>query len=205
MVSLFLKAKHWQLFILMFGVPIMAQFIFMGSILVNLSTTNPPDPKVMLDYFNYFPLLMILFVGVFFGWFWSLTIGLQRKIPFELQKGLTRFKVFFFIPLVYIIVISFLVGSILKPVEEPTGPGGLGWAVVIISVILPLHLLSMFSIFHTLYYTAKTIKIAELQRKVTFSDFIGEFFLLWFYLVGVWIIQPKVNEISESAEIYFID
>jgi hypothetical protein len=30
-------------------------------------------------------------------------------------------------------------------------------------------------------------------------DFAGEFFLLWFYPVGIWIVQPKINKMVEST------
>jgi bacteriorhodopsin len=68
----------------------------------------------------------------------------------------------------------------------------------IFALVVPLHLFSMFYIFYTLYFAAKTVKTVELQREVTFSDFAGEFFLIWFYPVGVWIIQPKVNKMIEG-------
>ena len=44
-----------------------------------------------------------------------------------------------------------------------------------------------------MYFVAKTFKTAELQRKVSFSDFAGDFFLVWFLPIGIWIIQPKIN------------
>ena len=69
------------------------------------------------------------------------------------------------------------------------GVSNSGW---IVAIIIPLHLFSMFCIF---YLIAKTIKTAELQRKVGFGDFAGEFFLLWFYFIGIWINQPKVNKL----------
>ena len=83
----------------------------------------------------------------------------------------------------------------LVPGIETNGFQKGGWFVVI---ILPLHLFSMFCIFHSAYFVAKTIKIAELQRKVGFSDFLGEFFLLWFYIIGIWVLQPKVNKLYRN-------
>jgi hypothetical protein len=67
------------------------------------------------------------------------------------------------------------------------------------AIIIPLHLFSMFCIFYCLYFVSKTFKTAELQRQTTFSDFAGEFFLLWFYPVGIWIVQPKINKMVEST------
>ena len=63
--------------------------------------------------------------------------------------------------------------------------------------IIPAHLFSMFCIFFMLYKAAKTIKTVELQKKVTFSDFAGEFFLMWFFPLGIWIVQPKINKFAE--------
>ena len=56
------------------------------------------------------------------------------------------------------------------------------------------HILSMFGIFYSLYFVAKTFKTVELQREVTFSDFAGEFFMIWFFPIGIWVIQPKINK-----------
>lgn len=67
-------------------------------------------------------------------------------------------------------------------------------------IIVPLHLLSMFGILYSIYFSAKTFKTVELQRNVQFSDFAGEFFLIWFYFIGVWIIQPKINQFLKAAE-----
>jgi putative effector of murein hydrolase LrgA (UPF0299 family) len=66
-------------------------------------------------------------------------------------------------------------------------------------LVIPLHLFSMFCMFYQLYFVSKTIKTAELKRKVTFSDYLGEFFMIWFFPIGIWIIQPKINRLF-SAE-----
>ena len=68
----------------------------------------------------------------------------------------------------------------------------------VIGVIVPLHLFSMFCIFYSLYFVAKTFKTVELQRQVSFSDFAGEFFMIWFYPIGIWIVQPKINKMIEE-------
>ena len=68
----------------------------------------------------------------------------------------------------------------------------------LVAVIVPLHLFSMFCIFYSLYFVAKTFKTVELQREVNFSDFAGEFFMIWFYPIGIWIVQPKINKMIEK-------
>lgn len=81
MINWFLKPKHWQLFLLMFGLPIMFEFIMMGSIMSDFVTQPSPDPQEIFSYMKFFPLIMIVFMGAFFGWFWSVAIGLQQKVP----------------------------------------------------------------------------------------------------------------------------
>ena len=60
------------------------------------------------------------------------------------------------------------------------------------------HFFTMFCLIYILYFTAKTFRSAELQREAHFSDYIGEFFLLWFHFIGVWVIQPRINAIVDG-------
>ena len=191
MIDRFLNAKHWQLFLLTFGIPMIFQFIMMGTMFANIGSSDNPSPNFMFNYFKVFPIMMLLFMGVFFGWFWSVAVGLQRVIPDEIKLKVNRFKIFLLIPVVYIIF--FLRFFMTSFISGGPNPG-------IFAIIVPLHLFSMFCIFYSLYFVAKTFKTAELQRKVTFSDFAGEFFMIWFYPIGIWIVQPKINKmIKEKA------
>lgn len=198
MVDKFLKAKHWQLFTLMFGIPILFQIIMMVVMFSKINTEATPDPFEIFNIMKFFPIIMILYMGVFFGWFWSIAIGLQKQVPKSIKMKTKKFKIFFFIPLVYILFISLFIGGVFNGImqngTEVSGPfvGGM------IGIILPLHLLSMFGMFHSMYFVAKTFKTVELQKEVSFGDFAGEFFMLWFYFVGIWIIQPKINKMVED-------
>lgn len=190
MIDKFLNAKHWQLFLLTFWIPMIFQFVMMGTLFANIGTNNNPDPDFMFSYMKFFSIMMLLFMGVFFGWFWSVAVGLQKVIPDELKLQINRFKIFILIPIVYIIF--FLCFFMTSFTSGGPNPG-------IFAILVPLHLFSMFCIFYSLYFVAKTFKTAELQRKVTFSDFAGEFFMIWFYPIGIWIVQPKINKmISEN-------
>lgn len=198
MTEKFLKAKHWQLFLLTFGIPMIIQFVMMGTIFTNVGSENSPDPTFMLNYIKFFPIMMLIFMGVFFGWFWSVAVGLQRKVPEDVKMKVKKFKIFFFIPMAYIFFMILLMGiqmnGLMTNGTEPSGGliGGLA------AVIVPLHLFSMFCIFYSLYFVATTFKTVELQREVKFSDFAGEFFMIWFYPIGIWIVQPKINKMIEA-------
>lgn len=103
MIERFLKAKHWQLFIFVFGVPMVGQIILMSIMLSHFTTGTIPEPEIMFSYFKFFPIIMVLYMTVLFSWFWSVAIGLQCKIPSTINMKVKRFKIFFFIPLFYFI------------------------------------------------------------------------------------------------------
>lgn len=172
------------------------------TMLKNMSSGTVPEPTQFLNILYIFPLLLVVMVGIHFGWYWSVAIELQHKIPDHAKLKTGKFKVFLFIPLVYILSISIVIGNVVSNMSgimesgEQINPGAVfGW----MAVIFPLHLFSMFCIFYCMYFVAKTFKTAELQRETTFSDFVSEFFLIWFYPIGIWIIQPKINRVAEDT------
>lgn len=194
MIERFLKAKHWQLFLLIFGIPTIFQLVFLSSIFSAFSTNTNPDPEIIFSTMKFFPVIMILFMAIFFGWFWSVAIGLQKKVPAHITMKVKKFKIFFFIPMVYmlsfIIFMTFAMNGMMNGGNEPS----VGLIGSMFAIIFPLHLFSMFCILYSLYFVAKTFKTVELQREVKFSDFVGEFFMIWLYPIGIWIIQPKINK-----------
>ncbi|MGE0079138.1 MAG: hypothetical protein AB7S48_14870 [Bacteroidales bacterium] len=198
MTALFLKAKHWQLFLLTFGIPMIFQFIVMGLMISNFATQTNPDPTVMFNYMKYSPVIMIVFMAIFFGWFWSVAIGLQNKVPENVTMKVRKFKVFFFIPLIYILVFMMFFSISMNGLFSSNPEPNLVLIGGLFAVIFPLHFFAMFCIFYSLYFVAKTFKTVELQREVKFGDFVGEFFLIWFYPVGIWIVQPKINKMIEE-------
>jgi len=188
MIDKFLNAKHWQIFLLTMGLPIILQVIMTSMMFTN------EDPTLML---RIMPIISIVFMVAFFGWFWSVAIGLQSKIPANINLRVNRFKIFISIPILYIILIFGFMGTFMESTFENGAEPSNAVIGSMLGIIIPIHLFSMFCIFYSLYFVAKTFKTAELQREVIFSDFAGEFFLFWFFPIGVWIIQPKINKIME--------
>ncbi|GAC1561823.1 MAG: hypothetical protein NVS3B13_33090 [Mucilaginibacter sp.] len=189
-MDIFLRAKHWQLFLLTFGIPMLLQIVMIFSVFLNFG--HPNDAAIFTNLFGVVDVTMALFMGVLLGWQWSVAMGLQKCLPTEIKMKTTRFKIFFFIPVIYLTVIALLVFIAFSHISSTELPGSVFF--IVFACILPIHLFAMFCIFYCLYFVAKTIKTVELQREVSFSDFTGEFFLAWFFPVGVWILQPKINK-----------
>lgn len=186
MINRFLKAKHWHLFLLTFGLPIIFQIVLMISEIFQSQGAENHGPQTGILNTVVFPLIMVVFIVVTFGWYWSVGVGLQKLVRSDLRMKVSRYKIFLFFAIGYLPFFFFL--FVMFVVSRGTEPA-------IFLVTMPFHLFYMFCIFYTAYFMAKAIKTAELQRKVTFDDFASEFFLMWFFPIGIWIIQPKINKL----------
>jgi len=147
-------------------------------------------------------LMIITVVSVFglLGWLWSIAIGLQTKVPTGVKMKVRKFRFFLLFTLVYILLFSAFITSEfggIMDLETGNNQEMFAW---MMRIIFPLHIFCMFCIFYCLYFVAKTFKTVELQRKVTFSDFAGEFFLFWFFPFGIWIVQPKINQMIAGKD-----
>ncbi|GLB52465.1 hypothetical protein NBRC110019_15050 [Neptunitalea chrysea] len=190
MIEKFLKAKHWQLFLLTFGIPFILQITTIVSLFRNLVYDSNDDTIYEL-FFPIFMVITVMYAASLFGWYYSVAVGLQTKVPAVTMK-IKKFKLFFFTPLVYFLIIITYI-SLISTADD-------AMHAVFILIIFPLHFFSLFCMFYTIYFVAKTIKTVELQREVRFSDFAGEFFMVWFFPIGVWILQPKINKSMERKE-----
>lgn len=179
-----LTLKHWQLFGLLFFPILILQIVLIASIQSN---------TISLKAISVFPLVMIFIISIFFGWLYALATNLYLKLPDTVSMNLSKFKIFFFIPVLYMLFIAIGILVMFNSVssESQLEPR-------IFLLIIPIHLFSMFCIFYCLYFIAKALKSVELQKQVTFSDFSAEFILLWFSFIGIWIIQPRINKLFES-------
>ena len=167
------------------GLPLIFQFVAMASIM---------SSQILTITFVVFPIMMVFFIGLFFGWFYALGTNLHKKLPAAVTMNLTRFKIFLFIPVVYMLFISVFMFGMFSNISSGGQPNP-----AIFAVIVPLHFFSMFCIFYCLYFNAKALKTVEWQKPVTFSDFAGEFFLIWLFPIGIWIIQPRINKLFDPT------
>ena len=53
----------------------------------------------------------------------------------------------------------------------------------------------VFAVFQTIIFTCKTIAKIELRREVSSSDYFTNLLLMFFFFIGIWILQPKINRL----------
>ncbi|MBJ6108872.1 hypothetical protein JAO73_07625 [Hymenobacter sp. BT523] len=177
-----LHLKAWQLFLLVVGVPLVLQMVVMGS-LFSRHAGRWVLPGILLA--------SLLSLGALLAWFVALNVHLHRRLPAAAPMNLTRLRLAAAVPVAYLLLL--VVG-----VATASGGGPSGGAV---ALLVLLHLASMACVFYCLYFTAKALKTVERQAPVSFGEYVGEFFLLWFFPVGIWLLQPRVNRLfAPSSE-----
>ena len=186
MENFFIKSKHWQVFLLFFVTFLVVMSSFL---LVLIYSENTVFTGFVAGFTAAGSFALLL------SWYFFLMRGLNRKIENPkhrtLKKGIWFFLIF---PVVYLFLflLAFPTGFVIT--TENFHSVSLLWLLL----IFPLHMFAVFCFFYVLYLTAKTIRIAYKQRKVSFVEFAGEFFLLWFFPIGIWFLQPEINKILKD-------
>ena len=103
----------------------------------------------------------------------------------ELQK----FKISILFPFMYIF--SFIAFIAITVVEQLP-------STIFFFALFALGFISFLCTLYVIYFIAKALKSIELQRSARFDEFVGEFFLIWFFPIGIWIIQPTVNKLFDK-------
>lgn len=187
MINLFLNASRWTLISLMFVTP---YFIF-RFIFRNLENWDAPQNLTQFEtiFFMFFLYsLVVLLLASISAWYWSVAIGLRKKIPEHIRPGTKFLKIAY---VVFFLYLTFPLLSILGFL----GAGTILNYILFVSNSL-IWMLSIAAYFYTIYFVSKTIKMAERQRTVQFKEFVGEFFLLLIYVIGIVFLQPKINKLA---------
>lgn len=178
-MRILLRLKHWQLFLITWGIPIA----------INLFTLSRPALMVKL-----FPLMMIVFIIGIFGWIWAISTQLHKKLPMEANLNIRGFKMVFSVPIFYTVALTFWMIYQFY-FRFPEGSSNIGSVIVIVAFF---HFVSMVCILVGLRFAAQTLRSVELGRLAKFSDYAFEFFLIWFSPIGFWILQPRLNKLTEK-------
>jgi len=169
----FLTAKHWQIFLLLFVIPLVVEFAAM--VFVPAMITGSWQAMLFLIG------AMLLYLSCYLGWLWSMGFFLGSILPshLKMKDGFLGFALVY--PLLYVPVFISI-----------TFAPGLDSA---FAIIIPFHFFGMFCIFYALYFVSKAMVMAETGRVASFYDYAGPFFLNWFYPFGIWFIQPRINRL----------
>lgn len=165
----FLIAKHWQIFLLVAGMPIISDLFF---------------DKTNSNEFSFNSMITIISCIFFFAWLWSIESVIGRLVIKINPIRSRQFRFIYFTVTLYIaisLMLLFFTGMFLDNIY---------W--LIIHFICIIFLLAIF------YQCAKLIKHVELTREPQFSEVFTYFVFIWFFPIGIWVIQPKLNKIIKD-------
>jgi len=111
-------------------------------------------------------------------WMYSIGIELNKKIPKNRRLNRFLFIGLSIYPIVYTCIIFPL--FITKTLN--------------INSIMTCHIGAMLCVFLLMILTTITIIRFEQSEKLKKSNGIKVFFMLWYFIFGVWYLQPKLNE-----------
>ncbi|MDG1393489.1 MAG: hypothetical protein P8P55_01530 [Flavobacteriaceae bacterium] len=117
-------------------------------------------------------------------WLYSIGIELNKKKPKDNGTNKILINILVGYSTVYLIFAWILIFS-----------GNMNW-----DTILPYHFGAMFCIFLLMILTSRTIVKFEKEENSKESSGMELFFGIWFFFIGIWHIQPKLNEYIKRIE-----
>jgi bacteriorhodopsin len=123
---------------------------------------------------------IMIYAVVYVGWLLLMGLSIRKFNPPKIRFSISFFIFRLIFSAIYIIAAGFAF--------EDRPPN---W-------IIPIHLIAFIFIFTSLAANAKLIVNAETQKENSFIESLGTFLLLWFYPIGVWFVQPRLNAIYNA-------
>lgn len=191
MLNLILKIKPWPLFVLL-AVPLsitLSLSIIEAFSSVDFSNPKPIDPQaIAIKGFFRRPLSAIYNI-IALVWMYAVGVELQKKISPELQTDAKIFRIVILASITYSIVFSVLLPLTMTTVSPE-----------FLSLLIKIRVPFFLAIFYCYYFVSKVYKTILLQRKVSFSEHIGESFLVMFLPIGILMFQSKINSVAKGDD-----
>ena len=125
----------------------------------------------------------IVYFGLIFGWIYSIGKVLNEKNA-EILKKLNIWSIAYIISIIpFVINFHNLEIGYFEEMNQ--------------LVSIPAGIMAFISIVNVVLISAKSLKQKEENKELTFSNYAKEFFLIIYMVIGIWILQPKLNKIVE--------
>ena len=194
----FLRAKHWQVFLGYAGIILLTMIPFYAFVFGMINSIDPYTggfESFFLPFLVVIPTFLIMAYDLLYHW--HVGTKLHGFIPDSGKFKLKYLHWSLSFPVIYIVLVvigvAIFATSITPEFDDPR-PVFIG-----LLFLIPLHLLAMICQFYRIYFMARTVKSVELGRLARFDECIVECLLFWFWIIGIWLIQPRVNELYEKS------
>jgi hypothetical protein len=184
-IRMFLNASALQVFLITFILPLFIQGI---TIIIGVLIDSSLPFKLL------FPLLVLTLIPGYFGWLYSVGTQLQSRKPVE--KG--NVSLLLMKAAIIVIDISLFLLAIILLVfhNEASSDSATNGAYILI--IVTLALVFLVSYLYAIHSITLSLKTFDNHNYVIFQDYFTVFFLIYFYPVGLWVIQPRIKSILNN-------
>jgi hypothetical protein len=169
----FLQLRHWQVFMLVFGV-------FLIPFAVRYAAYSFGEHEIAYTVLGGAP-----YVGTFCLlasnlWFYSIGLELRKRLPSDHSPfNLTFFRLCLIVPFA-----NWLLSFVNWELPD--------------EVVFSLDAGSIIGNLLVDFILAKALVAVETNQKVIFGNAVGTFFQFLVYPLGVWTLQPRLNTIAEA-------
>ncbi|MCD6018448.1 MAG: hypothetical protein K0S53_1569 [Bacteroidetes bacterium] len=134
--------------------------------------------------------MLFVFSSFFFGWYYAVGTETFKLIPNSDKAALKKFKIS--LSILATITLLLIIYYATSYFDDSS------------SVLSSDDSFLIFALFYLTYFIcivywtsfiAESLKSAELQRPAIFSEYRMDILLIWFFIIGVWYIQPRVNKL----------
>ena len=177
LIRFFVNAKAWQLILLIMGVPLLGMSWYIVSF-------KPTADSMSLDVSM---LAASLWMNSFLiAWIWAAVAWLHSKVrSVSGVGGPTFFKIAIVFLYCLLLVFSVVIGLPFSFGDSQD---------MIFGVLEILLLVGLVDYFYVVAFAARTIVKAEQAISATFSKSVLTFFQIMFFPIGIWFLQPRINQ-----------
>lgn len=65
----------------------------------------------------------------------------------------------------------------------------------LLNILAPIGIVIFFCVIYILDFAGTVLLLAENDKYPNFSEFAGPFFSFWFFPIGIWFVQPRINRV----------
>jgi hypothetical protein len=127
-----------------------------------------------------------LFIVWFLGWLFTIANECNKALPGNLKKSFVPSAIGISYSIVYSVIFNIYFVSSITPSN--------------MLYIFPFHLAAIGAILYSLAFVANRLITVSRGEKITFANYMPQFFMLWFFPIGIWFFQPKVNALLANKK-----
>ena len=183
-----LKAKHWQVFLIVLILPT----------LIYLATSSINSPLIQILSTYLYTTLSIVGIMIYL---WLVTISLQKSLPKSKRKLSSRYDILFTIPILLFILLVVMhilkIDGAIGIIGDENRAKAVFVSEKMLKTTLPLIFALTASALLCVLIVSKALKSAMLKKEVKFTEYIPELIQFIFFPIGIWILQPKINKLKK--------